>query len=148
MNDNTSYTGYLAWQFSQAMGARLEKELRTLDLTLAQHSALQRALNTPGVSSADAARGAGITAQSMGAAVNGLVERGLMERRPHATNRRVLCLHITEEGRHLAERARALVGGVNDDALAILSPAERATAHDLLHRLVEHLNPAALPPHT
>ncbi|MBT2384329.1 MarR family winged helix-turn-helix transcriptional regulator [Streptomyces sp. ISL-11] len=139
-------TGYLAWQFSQAMGARLEKELRTLDLTLAQHNVLRSALLDPGVSSAEAARRAGITAQSMGAAVNALVDRGLMERRPHPTNRRVLCLHITADGRRLAERSTAVVGHVNDDALAVLSPTERATAHALLHRLVEHLNPGALPP--
>ncbi len=148
MNEQTPYTGYLAWQFSQAMGSRLEKELRTLDLTLAQHRALQHALQQPGVSSADSARRAGITAQSMGAAVTGLVERGMMERRPHPTNRRVLCLYLTEDGRRLGERAQAVVGRVNEAALAVLSPAERATAHDLLSRLVEHLNPDALPPST
>ncbi|MEU2869688.1 MarR family transcriptional regulator [Streptomyces olivoreticuli] len=146
MNEQPPYTGYLAWQFAQAMGARLEKELRTLDLTLAQHRVLQHALQQPGVSSADSARRAGITAQSMGAAVTGLVERGMMERRPHPTNRRVLCLYLTDDGRRLSERAQAVVGRVNDAALTVLSPTERATAHDLLRRLVEHLNPDALPP--
>ncbi|MEU4211546.1 MarR family transcriptional regulator [Streptomyces sp. NPDC026206] len=146
MNDQSSHTGYLAWQFAQAMGARLEKELRALDLTLAQHNVLRDALREPGISSAAAARRAGVTAQSMGAAVNELVGRGLMERRPHPTNRRVLCLHTTDDGRRAAEQAAAVVARVNDDALVVLSPAERATAHHLLHRLVEHLNPDALPP--
>ncbi|MEU5419007.1 MarR family winged helix-turn-helix transcriptional regulator [Streptomyces sp. NPDC001407] len=146
MNEQSPYTGYLAWRFTQAMSTRLERELRTLDLTLAQHHALRHALLEPGASSAEAARRAGITAQSMGAAVNGLVERGLLERRPHPTNRRVLCLHITEEGRRLSERALAVVGKANDEALSILSPEERATAHDLLRRLAEHLNPDTLPP--
>ncbi|MBZ6477160.1 MarR family winged helix-turn-helix transcriptional regulator [Streptomyces griseocarneus] len=146
MNEQSVSTGYLAWQFSQAMGARLEKELRALDLTLAQHNALQHALREPGISSAAAARRAGITAQSMGAAINGLVDRGLMERRPHPTNRRVLCLHITDDGRRVAGQASVVIGRVNDDALTVLSPAERATAHSLLHRLVAHLNPDALSP--
>ncbi|MFI1255188.1 MarR family winged helix-turn-helix transcriptional regulator [Streptomyces netropsis] len=98
------------------------------------------------ISSADAARRTGVTARSMGAAVNSLVERGMLERHPHPTNRRVLCLHITDDGRHLTERAQAVVKNVNDAALSVLSPAEQATAHSLLHRLVEHLNPDALPP--
>lgn len=146
MNEQSASTGYLAWQFSQAMGTRLEKELRVLDLTLAQHTALMHIARSPGISSADAARRTGVTAQSMGAAVNGLVDRGMLERRPHPTNRRVLCLHITDEGRHLTERAQAVVKNVNDAALSVLSPAEQATAHSLLHRLVAHLNPDALPP--
>lgn len=146
MNEPSFSTGFLAWQFSQAMAGRLEKELRTLDLTLAQHNALQHVRHEPGTSSAAAARRAGITAQSMGAAINGLAERGLMERRPHPTNRRVLCLYITDDGRRMAERSARIVHRMNDEVLAVLSPEERATTHDVLRRLVEHVNPGVLPP--
>ncbi|MGW1784837.1 MarR family transcriptional regulator [Streptomyces sp. NPDC002143] len=45
-------------------------------------SALQHVVLTPGVSTADIARRSGITAQSMGAAVNQLAERGLLRREP------------------------------------------------------------------
>ncbi len=44
--------GYLAWQLSQNMAGRLERELRAMDLTLAQYNALMHTVRTPGLSSA------------------------------------------------------------------------------------------------
>lgn len=146
VNEKPIHTGYLAWHFAQAMGSRLERELRTLELTLAQYNALQNADRQPGISSADAARHAGITAQSMGSAVSSLTERGLITRSAHPTNRRVLCLHVTPDGSSLLTQARTLVRQVNQEALAVLEPQEQATVHRLLYRLVTHLNPGALPP--
>ncbi|MFE9404891.1 MarR family winged helix-turn-helix transcriptional regulator [Streptomyces sp. NPDC006530] len=146
MSEQPVHTGYLAWHFAQAMGSRLERELRTLDLNLAQYNALQWAERQPGISSADAARHAGITAQSMGTAVAGLTDRALLTRSPHPTNRRILCLHSTPDGTRLLERAQEVVRRVNEEALAVLEPQERASVHHLLHRLVTHLNPGALPP--
>ncbi|AYG78134.1 putative HTH-type transcriptional regulator [Streptomyces hundungensis] len=137
-------TGYLVWQLGHALGARLERALRELDLTLAQHNALQHALHRPGVTSAESARRTGMTAQSMGSAVADLTERGLLERRPHPTNRRMIGLHPTEAGARLAARAQTVVENVNAEALTVLTPPEQATAHLLLHRLVAHLNPDAL----
>ncbi|MFG2666614.1 MarR family winged helix-turn-helix transcriptional regulator [Streptomyces sp. NPDC048387] len=146
MNEQPLHTGYLAWHFAQAMGARLEKDLRALELNLAQYNALQHAERRPGISSADAARQAGITAQSMGSAVGSLTDRGLITRSDHPTNRRVLCLHITPDGSRLLEQAREVVRRVNEEALAVLEPDERTAVHHLLHRLVAHLNPDALAP--
>ncbi|MEU2380399.1 MarR family winged helix-turn-helix transcriptional regulator [Streptomyces misionensis] len=139
-------TGYLVWQLGHALGARLERALRDLDLTLAQHNVLQHAVQRPGVTSAESARRTGVTAQSMGSAVADLTERGLLERRPHPTNRRMLGLHPTQAGVLLAARAQAVVEDVNAEALAVLTPPEQATAHLLLYRLVTHLNPDALRP--
>ncbi|OKK15713.1 hypothetical protein AMK16_27670 [Streptomyces sp. CB00455] len=128
------------------MATRLERELRTVELNLAQYNALQHAERQPGISSADAARHAGITAQSMGSAVASLTDRGLLTRSPHPTNRRILCLHSTPEGSRLLEQAREVVRQVNEEALAVLEPPEQTAVHRLLHRLVAHLNPDALPP--
>ncbi|MCS0634729.1 MarR family transcriptional regulator [Streptomyces sp. LP05-1] len=139
-------TGYLVWQLGRALGAQLERALRALDLTLAQHNALQHAVHRPGVTSADSARRTGVTAQSMGTAVTDLVERGLLERRPHPTNRRMLGLHPTPAGTLLAAHAQTVVENVNAEALAVLTPPEQATTHRFLHRLVAHLNPDALRP--
>lgn len=50
-----------------------------------------------------------VTPQSMGAAVNGLVERGLLERRTTPGDRRTHRLYVTEAGRRLtAEAGKAL----------------------------------------
>lgn len=144
IHDPSSRTGFLAWQLAQAMWPRLERALHPLDLTLAQQNALTLVVLVPGISSAELARRSGITAQSMGSAVNALIGRGLLERRPHPTNRRIMQLHITDAGHDLAERAQDLMVAVDSDAVSIFSPEEHATARALLRRLVERLNPDAL----
>lgn len=137
-------TGYLAWQFSQLMAGRLERALRAEDLTLAQHNALQHAARTPGVSAAEIARRSGITAQSMGAAVNQLVERGLLRREPHPTSRRSMRLFATDEGHSAAARAASIGTRIESEMSSPLSPDDKSTIHRLLYRLVEELNPEAL----
>ena len=140
--------GYLAWQVVHVMGARLERALRSLDLTAAQHNALQHVVWTPGVSAAEIARRTGFTPQSMGAAVSVLVDRGLLARREHPSSRRTVQLIITDGGATLAERARGVVERLDEEALAVLAPAERAVVHSLLLRMLAGLNPDALPtPH-
>ncbi|MGW7002994.1 MarR family winged helix-turn-helix transcriptional regulator [Streptomyces sp. NPDC054933] len=142
--DPSFRTAFLAWQLAQAMAPRLERALRPLDLTLAQQNALVLVALVPGISCAELARRCGITAQSMGAAVNALMGRGLLERQPHPTNRRVMQLHITQEGRELAERAQELMAAVDAEADNVFSPEELATAQAVLRRMVERLNPDAL----
>jgi DNA-binding MarR family transcriptional regulator len=82
----------------------------------------------------------------MGAAVNELVGRGLLVRREDPSDRRTVPLAITDKGAELAARARDVVGRLDSEALAVLTPAERSAVHALLHRMLAELNPAALPP--
>ncbi|WP_371574627.1 MarR family winged helix-turn-helix transcriptional regulator [Streptomyces sp. NBC_01314] len=143
--DPSTRTGYLAWQMVHVMGVRLERALRSLDLTTAQHNALQHAVWTSGISAAEIARRTGITPQSMGAAVNGLVDRGLLARHDHPSNRRTVQLTVTDSGARLADRARVVVERLDTEALAVLAPAERAAVHSLLLRVLAELNRDALP---
>ncbi|MEY9966930.1 DNA-binding MarR family transcriptional regulator [Streptacidiphilus sp. MAP12-16] len=144
IHDPSTRTGYLAWQFGQATAQRLERALRPLDLNLAQLRSLVQVTLTPGISSAEIARRSGLTAQSMGAAVNALISRGLIERGPHPTNRRVLELRVTDAGRTLAARAQHVIDEVQREMFAVLSAEEQDTVHTLLHRLVEHTFPESL----
>nr|WP_241266723.1 MarR family transcriptional regulator [Streptomyces scabichelini] len=111
---------------------------------MAQHNALQQVLWTPGVSAAEIARRSGITAQSMGAAVSRLVERGLLRREPHPTSRRSMRLFATPEGDAAAARAASIARRIERETTSPLSPDDKDTIHRLLHRLVEELNPDAL----
>jgi DNA-binding MarR family transcriptional regulator len=144
IDDPSTRAGYLAWQFGQAATQRLEKALRSLDLSLAQLRCLTQVSLSPGMSSAEVARRAGLTAQSMGAAVSGLIARGLLSRSPHPTNRRVLELRLTGAGLTLAVRAQQLVDEVHQQMFEVLSTDEQATVYALLHRLLEHNFPEAL----
>jgi len=137
-------TGHAAWQIGQIMAFRIERTLRPFQLTLAQNSALAQAISEPGVSSATAARRSAITPQSMGTAVNGLVERGLLERRTTPGDRRTQRLHATEAGLRLHAEAGKAVDATHAEALDALTPTEQEQAHFLLLKLLASLNPSAL----
>jgi DNA-binding MarR family transcriptional regulator len=144
IHDPSDNTGYLIWQLGQAAAQHLERNLRPLGINLAQLRALVLVSLDPGISSAELARRSGLTAQSMGAAVKGLVERGMLERGPHPVNRRVQRLRVTGEGLAMAERAQEAVEGVQDALFEAASEEERAAVHAVLRRLVEHAIPEVL----
>ncbi|MGW1786699.1 MarR family winged helix-turn-helix transcriptional regulator [Streptomyces sp. NPDC002143] len=144
MNHPERRTGYVAWQIGQIMAARIERTLRPFQLTLAQNSALTQAIGEPGVSSATAARRTAITPQSMGTAVNGLVERRLLERRTTPGDRRTQRLHATEAGLRLAAEASKALDATHAEALQVLTPTEQEQAHSLLLKLLASLNPSAV----
>lgn len=144
IHDPSTQPGYLAWQLGQATAQRLERSLRPLEINLAQLRALVAVSMTPGISSAEVARRSGLTAQTMGAAVAGLVERGLMERSAQPGNRRVLQLHVTDAGQALGERAQIVVDGIQEAMFGVLSADEQKVAYGLLRRLVEHNAPDSL----
>jgi DNA-binding MarR family transcriptional regulator len=137
-------TSYLAWQFTQAAEPLLEEVLHPLGLGLSKWHALVHATLAPGISSAEVARRSGVTAQSMGAIVCALVDAGLLTRTPHPTNRRILQLHVTEEGRRVTESAEAAIDGVQEIFLEGFDAAEREALNALLRRLVTVVNPDAL----
>jgi len=138
-------TTYLAWQLATWFGARLERELGPLGLTRAQLNALQHAADNPGITSATAARRTGITPQSIGAAVAGLLEAGRLRRERHPDNARMGALFITEEGRRVLDEAQRAVSRLNEEALAALSTAERTELHRVLLALVSQHAPDVVP---
>jgi MarR family transcriptional regulator, organic hydroperoxide resistance regulator len=66
--------------------------------------------------------------------VDKLEKQGLLERRPHATDRRAKVLVLTPAGIALRERLIELL--VQDSPLAGLTPAEQGVLQTLLHRAV------------
>jgi DNA-binding MarR family transcriptional regulator len=61
-------------------------------------SVLKRLAREGAVTTADLARAEGMKPQSMGATVAALEERGLVERRPHATDGRQMNIELTAKG--------------------------------------------------
>jgi DNA-binding MarR family transcriptional regulator len=77
----------------------------------------------------------GCDASYVTALADGLQERGLAERRPHPTDRRVKTIVLTPEGR--AKRARALeLLAEPPSAFAALTASEQRQLRDLLGKLV------------
>ena len=96
--------------------------------------------HAPGLSNDALAHVLGLSHAGTVRTVDRLAQDGLLHRRPSATDRRAVALHLTPLGRKrrraaLAERAQALAAVV-----AVLSPEEQATLDGLLAKLL-----AALP---
>ena len=77
----------------------------------------------------------GFDASYVTALADGLQERGLAERRPHPTDRRVKTIVLTPEGRATRERALQLLSEP-PSAFASLSATEQRQLRDLLRKLV------------
>lgn len=65
-----------------------------------------------------------------------MVERGWLRRERDERDRRAWLIRLTPEGRALCRRARRATENAEDDAVAALTPAERALLIELLHRLI------------
>ncbi len=73
----------------------------------------------------------------MVAIVDELEQAGLVERRPHPSDRRVRCLHLTAAGRRKLGRGRKIAGEHEEELMRGLSPADRKRLADLLRHVVD-----------
>lgn len=96
--------GYVLKQAQSALRARMEAELRPRGLTVPQYSCLELLASGP-LSSAELARGAFVTAQSMNSVVMSLQERGLVARDDVASSGRRRPAVLTDAGRALLDEA-------------------------------------------
>lgn len=74
------------------------RSLRVVDLSVPQFRTLAYINRNPGASLSAAAEFIGLTLSSMSILVNGLVERGLVERKPGRNDRRRVQLSLTPSG--------------------------------------------------
>jgi DNA-binding MarR family transcriptional regulator len=109
-----------------------------MDLTLAQAGLLRLVASGPGQNQHALAGQLGTPPSRLVLLVDSLEERGLIERRRNADDRRHHALHVTADGERLmAELAR--LGAEHEDAMcAPLDAAERRQLGGLLRRLADH----------
>jgi MarR family transcriptional regulator, lower aerobic nicotinate degradation pathway regulator len=103
------------------------------------HYALLAALEEFGPSSQAAlGRRVGIDRSDVVAAINELVEQGLVDRTLDATDRRRNTITITAAGRRHLQRLDEMLAGVQEEFLAPLSTEERGKLMQLLTRVFDH----------
>jgi DNA-binding MarR family transcriptional regulator len=78
--------------------------------------------------------------------LDGLEERGLVERRRDPHDRRRHLVSLTAEGKQALRRLRSLMKRVEDDFLEPLDDESRRTLHGLLRRLASHYDAERFPP--
>ena len=81
-----------------------------------------------------------IPASSMVSLVDHLEERGLVERRVHATDRRARTLHVTDAGQAVLVRANGMAMALEQRICAGLAPGERELMIERLQRVARNLD--------
>ena len=113
-------------------------------LTMPERSALSRLDRAGPTTSSALAREAQITAQAMGATLNALRTRGLVERRPDPDDGRRAVLTVTDAGRQALRnkrnaRAELLARALTSGAFTPTELEQLAAAAPLLERLAQNI---------
>lgn len=131
-------TAFLIAQIGAHAAARFAKRLGALDLTPAQAGLLRLIAWEPGQSQQVIAAKLGTSASRLVLLVDGLEERGLIERRRNPADRRHYALFLTDDGTRFMRQAIAPIGAAHEDEIcAGLEPDERAQLQVLLERIAE-----------
>ncbi|MFC8733977.1 MarR family winged helix-turn-helix transcriptional regulator [Luteimicrobium sp. NPDC057192] len=134
--------GVLVKQTQTVLHQRMDDALRPLGLRVPQYACLQALADTGGTTSAELARSAFVSRQSMNVLLQGLERRGLVERSTDPGPRRERATVLTPAGQDVVGRARAAVAGVAD---AMVAPLDADDA-DRLHALLVACRDALLEP--
>jgi DNA-binding MarR family transcriptional regulator len=122
-----------------AISRRFHQALEPLDLEPGEFSLLRAVAANEGESQNALAERLHISASWMVAIVDDLERRGLLERRPHARDRRVRNLHLTADGRRLLRKAERNARGFDQQVTNPLNETELLQLLDLLDRIAAGL---------
>ena len=126
---------FLLTQLGTLAAMRFAERIAELDLTPPQAGLLRAVAVAPGQSQQALARHLGTPPSRLVALVDGLDERGLLERRRNPDDRRLHALHLTEAGRDLLSRIGTIGQAHNDEICRSLDEHERSTLRTLLARM-------------
>lgn len=116
------YLTYLLRQAHAAVRLAADRALAAEGLTQPQHSALTMIRAYEGLSAADLARLTTFTPQTINGVVRSLEARGAIRKRPDRVHGRILRLEVTDEGRALNARCRALIRPIEETLNARIDP--------------------------
>jgi DNA-binding MarR family transcriptional regulator len=126
--------GFLLRDASRLMRRRFVRRARDVGLPLnrSEASVLVHVDSDPGMSQAQLAGRLDMEAISLVRLIDSLQAAGLIERRPHATDRRIRTLWLTEAAGPVLTRVLAIAAEVRTQALAGIPEAEHERLLDLL----------------
>lgn len=126
---------FLLAQLGAHAADRFARRIEQLDLTPAQAGLLRLIAWQPGQSQQAVARALGTPPSRLVLLVDGLEERGLIERRRNLDDRRHYALHLTAAGNEFMAQLATIGAAHEDDICDGLDSGERAQLRELLERL-------------
>jgi len=127
--------GYLVVRLGEMVMERGEMTLAPLNLKPREYNAMVCILNGEGMSQQDLSRKLGLYAPRMVALIDGLQERGLVERTVSPSDRRRHVLTLTASGRKLLTRATRMAARMDAELFGHISEEERARFEVLVQRI-------------
>ncbi len=104
--------GVLIKETQAVLHQRMDEVLRPLGLNVAQYACLRALHDSPGITSSELARRAFVSRQSMNVLLQGLVQRGLVERSDQPGPRRELAASLSGPAMALLDEAQGQVTGI------------------------------------
>ena len=135
--------GFAVSTLGFAVAMRFRERLAPLEIEPRDFALLRVLAAREGVSQQALGEQLRIPPSRMVAFIDALQERGLLERRPHPSDRRAHALHLTPSGRKLLSKAVAVASRFEGELCGRLSAAEREQLLTLLGEVREQLG---LPP--
>jgi len=129
-------TFYLVKRLETEAGMALDRALADHDVTGGQYLILSLVSREGGRSSAELARRAYITPQSMNEVIAALEHKGYIRRTENPDNRRILQVSLTREGRRLLTSCDKAVDIAETAFLSVLKPKKLAEFRATLEQLL------------
>ncbi len=115
----------------------IEQELKKLSLTNGQYTVLSTISRRSGSSSAEIARRLRVKPQALNEFIPPFEQRGLIVRRGHPDNRRILCVFLTPEGQQLLKQCDEAVDRLEAELFSTLSRDEISNFRTLTNKIVD-----------
>jgi DNA-binding MarR family transcriptional regulator len=126
---------FLLAQVGAYASGQFAKRLEPLGLTPAHAGIFRIIAVAPGLSQQELAAKLGMYASRLVAVIDDLEKRGLIERQPSNTDRRLYALHLTKSGREQLSAIGAIAREHGRDLFDGLSDEEQSTLTALLERV-------------
>ncbi len=137
--DLASLVGPVFGDVSRLFRRRFDRAAQPLGLTRAQWLCLGRLARFPGVTQRELAELMDVAPITLSRIVTRLERDGLIARRADPADKRVRRLHLTPAAEPIIAELFTLARQLEDDILAVLTPAERRQLKDMLDRLARRL---------
>lgn len=137
--ERSELPGYVVNWAARLFGRAFNRRLLTVGASVGQWPILLALLTDDGLTQAELVRHLDLEQPTVANTLKRMHRDGLIQRAPHASDRRQEHLHLTEHGRTLAPQLIAMAAEVNRTALTGLSAGEARMLLELLHRVIENL---------
>ena len=138
-NDDERHIGFLISDVARLMRTAFDRRVRRLGLTRSQWLVINRLHRHPGATQSELADMLEVEKATAGRMVDRMEKKGWVVRRPDAADRRVNRLHLTAEADLIQLRLAQIAERTVDDALALLSVAEREQFSESMRRIKRRL---------